>query len=174
MTNVETSQNTYNQPQRFMLKWHFRWWSRASLSNYLGTISTRLASKRAIGLGISRNPFRTKKWRFTNSFWSVFFFINSFLRRTNRCGNNSINKTKNWRKSENSLKKKKLNTKKKWEGTTRKAWKDLTPPAGPSSKFSDNRAFPSSPQSLFQSESKREIFVMIISSNFDIKVNWFS
>ena len=37
-----------------------------------------------------------------------------------------------------------------------------------------NRPFPSSPQSLFQSESKCEIFVMIISSNFNMNENWFS
>ena len=34
-----------------------------------------------------------------------------------------------------------------------------------------NRPFPSSPQSLFQSESKCEIFVMIISSNFNMNEN---
>ena len=31
------------------------------------------------------------------------------------------------------------------------------------------RPFPSSPQSLFQSESKCEFFVMVISSNFKMK-----
>ena len=31
-----------------------------------------------------------------------------------------------------------------------------------------NRPFPSSPLSLFQSESKCEIFVMVISSNFNM------
>ena len=34
-----------------------------------------------------------------------------------------------------------------------------------------NRPFPSSPQSLFQSESKCEIFVMVISSNFIMNEN---
>ena len=34
-----------------------------------------------------------------------------------------------------------------------------------------NRPFPSSPKSLFQSESKCEIFVMIISSNFNMNEN---
>ena len=34
-----------------------------------------------------------------------------------------------------------------------------------------NRSFPSSPQSLFQSESKCETFVMIISSNFNMNEN---
>ena len=37
-----------------------------------------------------------------------------------------------------------------------------------------NRPFPSSPQSLFQSESKCEIFVMVIRSNFNMNENWFS
>ena len=35
----------------------------------------------------------------------------------------------------------------------------------------DNRPFPSSPQSLFQSESKCKIFVMVISSNFNVNEN---
>ena len=34
-----------------------------------------------------------------------------------------------------------------------------------------NRPFPSSAQSLFQNESKCQIFVMIISSNFQINEN---
>ena len=34
-----------------------------------------------------------------------------------------------------------------------------------------NRAFPSSPQSLFQSESKCAIFVIVISSNFNMNEN---
>ena len=34
-----------------------------------------------------------------------------------------------------------------------------------------NRPFPSSPQSLFQSEVKCEIFVMVISSNFNMNEN---
>ena len=34
-----------------------------------------------------------------------------------------------------------------------------------------NRSFPSSPKSLFQSESKCETFVMIISSNFNMNEN---
>ena len=33
------------------------------------------------------------------------------------------------------------------------------------------RPFPSSPQSLFQSESKCEFFVMVISSNFNMNKN---
>ena len=37
--------------------------------------------------------------------------------------------------------------------------------------ISYNRPFPSSPQSLFQSESKCETFVMIISSNFNMNEN---
>ena len=37
-----------------------------------------------------------------------------------------------------------------------------------------NRPFPNSPWSLFQSESKCEIFVIVISSNFNIKENWYS
>ena len=37
-----------------------------------------------------------------------------------------------------------------------------------------NRPFPSSAQSLLQSESKCEIFVMVISSNFNMNENWFS
>ena len=37
-----------------------------------------------------------------------------------------------------------------------------------------NRPFPRSPQSLFQSESKCETFVMIISSNFNMNEKWFS
>ena len=37
-----------------------------------------------------------------------------------------------------------------------------------------NRLFPSSRPSLFQSESKCEIFVMVISSNFNVNENWFS
>ena len=36
-----------------------------------------------------------------------------------------------------------------------------------------NRPFPSSPKSLFQSESKCEIFVMVISSNFNMNENRF-
>ena len=35
----------------------------------------------------------------------------------------------------------------------------------------NNRPFPSSPKSLFQSESKCEIFVMVISSNFNMNEN---
>ena len=34
-----------------------------------------------------------------------------------------------------------------------------------------SRPFPSSPQSLFQSKSKWEIFVMVISSNFNMNEN---
>ena len=34
-----------------------------------------------------------------------------------------------------------------------------------------NRPFPSSPKSLFQSESKCEIFVMVINSNFNMNKN---
>ena len=37
-----------------------------------------------------------------------------------------------------------------------------------------NGPFPSSPQSLFQSESKCEIVVMVISSNFNMNESWFS
>ena len=37
-----------------------------------------------------------------------------------------------------------------------------------------NRPFPSSSQSLFQSESRCEIFVMVISSKFNVNENWFS
>ena len=37
-----------------------------------------------------------------------------------------------------------------------------------------NKPFPSSRQSLFQSESKCEIFVMVISSNFNVNENWLS
>ena len=39
---------------------------------------------------------------------------------------------------------------------------------------SNDRPFPSSPLSLFQSESKCEFFVMVISSNFNMNENWFS
>ena len=35
----------------------------------------------------------------------------------------------------------------------------------------DNRPFPSSPKSLLQSESKCEIFVMVIRSNFNMNEN---
>ena len=41
-------------------------------------------------------------------------------------------------------------------------------------KACTNRPFPSSPQSLFQSKSKCEYFVMVISSIFKMNENWFS
>ena len=37
-----------------------------------------------------------------------------------------------------------------------------------------SRPFPSSPKSFLQSESKCEIFVMVITSNFNMNENWFS
>ena len=40
-----------------------------------------------------------------------------------------------------------------------------------SGKTENNRPFPSSPQVFFHSESKCEIFVMIISSNFNMNEN---
>ena len=70
----------------------------------------------------------------TNSLFS----INSLLRRMNRCGNNSISKTKNWKKSENSLRKRKVNMKMIRKVTARKAWNDRTPAASLSSRLSCN------------------------------------
>ena len=40
-----------------------------------------------------------------------------------------------------------------------------------SGKTENNRPFSNSPQSLFQSESKCENFVMVISSNFNMNEN---
>lgn len=60
--------------------------------------------------------------------------INSLPRKTNRCGNNSINRTRSWRRKGNSLRGRGHSTKKIRKAMTRKALNGQTHPASPSSR----------------------------------------